>query len=586
MLEDFRGRTASVTRELGALRSIADSIGARSIAERIGRDLVQKLDEDRFHLVVVGEFNHGKSTFVNALLGKAVLPTGVTPTTATIHHLKHGPTDSAVVVRTGGEREAIAWDDVKSLSVGGSKDKGIETVDFVEVSTPSPLLAEGILLVDTPGVNDLSLQRADITYSYIPRADAVLFLLDAGQILKESERAFLQDKLLAASRDKIVFVVTKWDILSESERAEAFAYAKDQLGKFVPNPVLFAVSAERALEGDVAGSGMTPLVDHLTRFLSEERGRILLDNALGEGLGVAQLLSKGLDAKRRSIGMRAEELDRKIRLLEQDLAGRASTITERRAAIREEVRGIKVGARKDLERFVDDTIRQLPNVVDSAKGGDLKKYLPSFIEDTLKTWADGQTKRIASSLEELAERTVALVREDAHETTKRVAETLGGDVGRLEVKIDTFGYDVGVVALLTVGIGVMFANWMLGGLLTLTAPVVALFVRERVDGEYRKQAKELGPEVIRTAAAKIGPKLDSMIDEFAEKLDTWVVSAGEELHREVLEVLHATRTSRAAGGTETADLGAQVDTLAASLVDVTSRIDGLRKSLWTPPAAS
>jgi hypothetical protein len=48
------------------------------------------------------------------------------------------------------------------------------------------------LLVDTPGVNDLSLQRADITYSYIPRADAVLFLLDAGQILKESERVFLE----------------------------------------------------------------------------------------------------------------------------------------------------------------------------------------------------------------------------------------------------------------------------------------------------------------------------------------------------------------------------------------------------------
>ena len=93
-------------------------------------------------------------------------------------------------------------------------------MDYLEIGYPAPLLKERILLVDTPGVNDLSLQRADITYSYIPRADAVLFLLDAGQILKESERVFLQDKLLKASRDKIVFVITKWDILDDG-RASA-----------------------------------------------------------------------------------------------------------------------------------------------------------------------------------------------------------------------------------------------------------------------------------------------------------------------------------------------------------------------------
>jgi predicted GTPase len=74
------------------------------------------------------------------------------------------------------------------------------------------------VLVDTPGVNDLSLQRADITYEYIPKSDAVLFLVDAGQPVKESERVFLQEKLLAQSRDKIVFVVAKRDIWDASEQ--------------------------------------------------------------------------------------------------------------------------------------------------------------------------------------------------------------------------------------------------------------------------------------------------------------------------------------------------------------------------------
>ena len=192
-LDTFREKKLDVTVSLQELGDFAEKIGAKSLRERIARDLVKKLEEDRFHLVVVGEFNHGKSSFVNALLGKQVLPVGVTPTTATIHHLKYSDKPEATVVYASGKREPVAFDDVKRFVVGG--DKGTDSIDFLEVGYPAPLLKERILLVDTPGVNDLSLQRADITYSYIPRADAVLFLLDAGQILKESERVFLPNSL-------------------------------------------------------------------------------------------------------------------------------------------------------------------------------------------------------------------------------------------------------------------------------------------------------------------------------------------------------------------------------------------------------
>ena len=581
MLEGFRERKDEVTSSLRALSAIAEGLGAKSLNERIGRDLVRKLDEDRFHLVVVGEFNHGKSSFVNALLGESVLATGVTPTTAAIHHLKYAAVPEATVVYTSGRRETIDFARARSFAVGGGS--SVEEVDFLEVGYPAPLLEERILLVDTPGVNDLSLQRADITYSYIPRADAVLFLLDAGQILKESERVFLEEKLLRASRDKIVFVITKWDLLSPSEQEEALGYARMQLAKLVKDPIVFPVSSDLAMSGRVADSGMAPLLSHLTQFLAEERGRILLDNALGEGLAVGSLLMKGVDARRRSLAMKSEELDRRIQLLEQDLAGQTGTIEQRRAKIREEVQGIKVGAKKDLDRFVDDVIRQLPNVVESAKGEDLKNYLPAFLEDTFRQWADAESREVAASLEALAERTIALVREDAHETTKRVAETMGsGDVKRLDVQIDTFNYDVGVVALFTVGIGVMFANVLLGGLLTVAAPVLALVLKSKVEGEYKKKAIEMAPDVLRGAAAKIGPKMEEMIEEFIEKLDAWVVTAGEELHREVLEVLHATKAARASGTQDEATARAAVDAQAAALDEATKRISELRGALWVP----
>ena len=107
------------------------------------------------------------------------------------------------------------------------------------------------MLVDTPGVNDLNSARAEITYSYLPKADAILFLLDAGQILKESERSFIANKLLAHSRDKVLFIINKVDLLDDEEREEALAYARTHLGKLVDEPKVYAVSsAEKALEGD------------------------------------------------------------------------------------------------------------------------------------------------------------------------------------------------------------------------------------------------------------------------------------------------------------------------------------------------
>jgi small GTP-binding protein len=583
MLDAFHERKNEVTLALAELGNVATLLGAKSLRERIGRDLVLKLEQDRFHLVVVGEFNHGKSTFVNALLGETALPVGVTPTTATIHHLKYAEVPEATVVYSSGRRESLPFENVRRFAVGGGA--SVDEVDFLEIGYPAPLLRERVLLVDTPGVNDLSLQRADITYSYVPRADAVLFLLDAGQILKESERVFLQDKLLKGSRDKIVFVITKWDLLDESERKEALAYAKAKLGDLVKDPVVFPVSAEAALAGRRPESGIPELLEHLTHFLAEERGRILLDNALGEGLAVGSLLQKGVAAKRRSLVMHADELERRIKFLDEDLAGQASTLEQRRAKIREEVVGIKVGARKDLDRFVDDTIRQLPNVIDAAKPAELKQYLPAFLEDTFRRWAEAETTEIAKSLETLAEKTIAMVREDAHAATRRLHETLGTDVKRLDVKVDTFGYDVGIFALFTVGLGVMFANVLLGGLLALAAPVLAVVVKDKVDLEYKKRAKELAPEVLRAAAAKAAPKLEEMVDEFAARLEAWVITAGEELHREILEVLHATRTARASGTVDEAKIAAETEAEQGRVDAAVARIEALRGSLWVPKDA-
>ena len=584
MLNQFRERKLEVSAVLAQLCEIARATGAETLASRLDREMIQKLEADRFHLVVVGEFNHGKTTFVNALLGADVLPVGVTPTTAVIHHLVYSKEPAATVVTESGDRSDLPFDELKTFSSGG--DREAEAVRYIEVGYPAGLLEERVVLVDTPGVNDLSLQRAEITFDYIPRSDAVLFLLDAGQPIKESERQFLEKQLIGQSRDKIVFVVGKTDIWSEGERDEALSYVRDQLGSLINDPKVFAVSAQAALGGRRAESGIDELVDHLTRFLAEERGRIVLDNALGEGLRSAEVLGRGIDARRRAATMTAEDLGRRIALLEKDLAGHAGTVEKRRITIREEAAAIKAWASRDLDRFVDDVVRQLPAQLETASGDEIKTHLAGFLEATFKEWAQAETHEIANALEKLAEKTVALVREDAHDVGKRVGDAMGTDMKPPAVEVDTLPYDVGIFAMFTLGLGVVFANALLGGILLLGAPALAVWVRERTESEIRKRALELAPAALREASAKVAPKISEMVDQFADRLDQFVVAAGEELHREVIEVLDRARRDRTAGEADSEAILAACDRDAERLLEVRGRFDALRSSLWAPAETS
>ncbi len=581
MLEAFAERRLEVVGKLRDLCALAERVGARSLAQRVEEDVARKLETDRFHLVVVGEFNHGKTTFVNALLGRAVLPTGVTPTTAVIHHIVYAEQPEAAVIRDSGTRDALVFDDLRSFAAGGPHAE--DPVRHLEVGYPAELLRERVVLVDTPGVNDLSLTRAEITYGYIPRSDAVLFVLDAGQPVKESERQFLERQIIGKSRDKIVFVVAKADIWTADERREALAYVRERLAHVVPEPPVFAVSAQAALSGRGEESGLPELTAHLSRFLAEERGRIALGNALGEGLRAAVVLGRGLDARRRAATMTQEQLERRVELLEKDLHGHADTIEKRRMTIREEAAAIKAWARRDVDRFGDDVLRQLPALLEQASAEDVRQHLGAFLENAFREWAAAETREIAASLEQLAERTLALVRDDAHDVGKRVSEALGTDLQAPRIDVDTFAQDVSVFAVLSLGVGVLFANAMLGGLLIVAAPALALYNRDRAEVMIRKRALEVAPVALREAAAKVSPKIDEMVDGFAERLETWVVTAGEELHREIIEVLVSVRNERSRGAPDAERELELCDHAAAELMALAARLHELGALKAPPP---
>ena len=582
-LSDYQAVKTDVLASLREVASLAEDAGAKSLAARLRTGRIARLEEERFHLVVLGEFNHGKTTFVNALLGASVLPTGVTPTTAVIHHVVHGAEPSATAVSEDSEH-AVPVDQVANFVVGGKAAE--EEVRYLQVNYPAAILEGGVVLVDTPGVNDLNSTRAEITYSYLPKADAILFLLDAGQILKESERAFIANKLLTQSRDKVIFVINKIDLLDDDEREEAVAYARTHLSKLVEEPKIYTVSAEGALEGDPDGSGLTVLTEELRRFLTEERGRVLLDNALDAGQRAAKTLEQSVKIQKRALEMDQSELDRRLAALEEDLSHSAQMADKRERQIRESLAGVKAIVRRETLDFGKRFSQALPAEIESSKAEDLKRYLPSFMEERFRAFADQQGGELAKRLEQVAEEAIAFVTEDATERSKRLEEMLGGDGPEIDLSVNTLAYDVGVIALGAFGIGIMaLSNVFVGGAMTLAAPLLAYFFRGRADKQMKQRAIEEAPAAVREAADKLATAFEAQIDTFGDKLVEFVKSANEDVTRAVAEVVRTAREARGAGEEQLEELEQTVGTSLSQVASLLTKMEALRKSLWVEAEA-
>ena len=262
--QDLRAREQELLDRLAtALGRFGTDVDADDLRRfRDARDQLTGL----FLLVVAGEFNSGKSSFINALLGERVLPEGVTPTTDRINLLRHGPEVTEQLV------EAF----------------------LLERTHPADLLRE-INVVDTPGTNAIIRRHEELTRDFLPRADLVLFVTSADRPFTESERGFLEQ--IREWGKKIVFVVNKFDILTRPEdRQQVLDFVREHAQALLGEvPRIFPVSARDAMTARTSGtgdgwasSGFDAMDEYLVRTLDqEERIRLKLLNPLNVGLRLA-----------------------------------------------------------------------------------------------------------------------------------------------------------------------------------------------------------------------------------------------------------------------------------------------------------
>ncbi|HRC54377.1 MAG TPA: dynamin family protein [Kofleriaceae bacterium] len=570
-----------IVARLERLAELADGVGMVTLARDIRTSRIPKLEAERFHLVVLGEFNHGKSSFVNALLGADVLPTGITPTTSSLNHVVWGPSASARVVLQSGESRLLEPSQLKDwVTVAGGRSA---EVAYVELAYPSELLRNNVVLVDTPGVNDLNEQRAEITYGYVPRADAVVFLLDAGQALKDSEREFLRSRVLEAARDRLIFVLGKMDLLNAEERTAVVEYVQKGLGQLVQNPVMFPLSARDWARGHDPQSGMPELMRYLERFLSRDRAQVILDNAAADAARTAGYLENNLGVRLTAYSLDLGELELRIGQVREQLDSSKRKLDELHVRIDADAQSIKNQVALDLESFTRAFVAAIPSQIEAVDADDVKAHLPAFIEDKFREWAELEGAKLAAMMEHLAEEVITITNENVAAAASTLAERLTPEDTRVEITVDSFKYDVGIYAVGALGTTVMlFVNALAGGLLTLAAPILAIVLKSKVSGDIREQAKVKVPAAIMHAAEAMRPHFDKCIDDFARRLTEFVSNAGNTLYKGISEILDRTMKDRKERGGEVDAMRADTSAQIQQVVAARAAIGGLRERIWAP----
>lgn len=279
--------------------------------------LSKKVNNDSFKIQVIGSFSNGKSTFINSLLGEAVLPAYYLPTTAVINEVKYGEKKEAILyfrnplpeeLPTSISPKALAhmqkhnMKDVPPLHIDyneleeyvvipmgeDAKEMLLESpYKKVELFWPLDLLKEGVEIIDSPGLEDDD-TRTRVTMDYLAKADAILFVLRADQLCSRSEMDFIENNLHEYGFTDPFFIVNRFDLIPENQRDALMRFAKKKLDEFSTNDV-FYISAQQALDGETQGnaalyekSRMGLLTNKLSEFLTKDKGKVKLSQPASE----------------------------------------------------------------------------------------------------------------------------------------------------------------------------------------------------------------------------------------------------------------------------------------------------------------
>ena len=304
------------------LRSVDEMLAMECIRGCPCEELREKIESNVFNLVVVGQFKRGKTSLINALLGEDILPVAVVPLTSIVTIMTYGDALRIKVYFNDGNIVEIKPESLTEYVTEKGNPKNVKDVNEVVVTYPSHYLKDGVRLIDTPGVGSIYQHNTDVAYRYLPKSDAVLFLLSVDQPMSKSELDFLKD--VREYSNRIFFLLNKADHLDEKDLRESIDFQKNVLREATGSDVrIFPLSAKLALDGElnnavnmVQKSMLPRFSETLNTFLMEEKGTVLIISVTNNLLRMISQSKLELELELKSLTTPLDELQQKIKAFE------------------------------------------------------------------------------------------------------------------------------------------------------------------------------------------------------------------------------------------------------------------------------
>jgi GTPase Era involved in 16S rRNA processing len=384
---------------------VESAVGAKSPLPMRLRALRERLRHGRLQIAVLGQFKRGKSTFVNALLGASLLPTDVVPLTAipTFISWQEEPL-VAVHFTDGRSSELFSASDIGAIrdslfrfATEEGNPNNRRQVGRVDLFYPAAILANGTVLIDTPGIGSTLAHNTEAAVRVIPECDASLVIVSADPPITESELAYLRQ--IKPKIGRTFFVLNKIDYLTSDERRKVADFLRRVLtdqSLMEPETPIFCVSARLGLSAkqdgnseDLKQSGLVQFEGYLESYLATEKMQSLSEAVRRKAADFLSQARGEVELRTRALKMPLEALERKT----SEFARTLRSIEVQRRTISDLLAG-------DRRRLVDDLERRIGNL-----RRDALSALTQVVDDNLSQAAHDSEEAVklavALAMEEL-----------------------------------------------------------------------------------------------------------------------------------------------------------------------------------------
>ena len=398
---------------LSKLQVITNDLNMHSIALKIQNDLVV-LNDEKFTLVVVGEFSRGKSTFVNAMLGKKVLPSSKRPTTNIISKIVYADRSTYEIFFKDRGSKHLTEDEFKNIKAQAEEDpsniqkfksflkreEDFSKISYAVIGQPLSFCKNNVEVVDTPGTNDLNVGRMEITYNYLDQADAAILLLNATQALTQSELDFLKQRILGNQIKDIFVVVNFKDELNTSEELKVKNYVYDKIKELAGiEPKVFMVSSQGALTyrmnqsgekltarelmkmpDDFETTGFVELEEALAHYLDEEKGKAKLQKYAERTLLYIKNANADINKRMEALNHSADDIKAELAVMQPKVVKIKKQTADIMRSMAQQLKLSEI----ELKQYCDSAIKQMRlaaiNAADGYRDGMSKNDIQYMID--------------------------------------------------------------------------------------------------------------------------------------------------------------------------------------------------------------